>query len=74
MGFKTTGGQGQGGGEQEQLKTKMLSRFILLFYISERAPFKKIPRGVTLGSFPREVRVDIESKSMEGDSEENLSF
>ena len=47
MGFKTTRGQGQGGGEQRQLKTKMLSRSILLFYISERAPFKKVPRGVT---------------------------
>ena len=74
MGFKNTGRRGQGGGEQRQLKTKMLRRFSLLFYISQKAPFKNILRGVTLGSFPREVRVDIESKAMEGDSEENLSF
>ena len=74
MGFKNTGRRGQGGGEQRQLKTKMLRRFSLLFYISQKAPFKNILRGVTLGSFPREVRVDIESKAMEAVSEENVSF
>ena len=46
MVFKTTSQRGQSR-EQRQLKIKMLSRFILLFYISQRAPFKKIPRGIT---------------------------